>query len=1268
MARIYVSSTFSDLEAHRKEVCLALKRLGHEDVAMEYYVAEDKRPVDRCLEDVASCDVYVGIFAYRYGFVPIKNNPHGYSITEMEYRKALETHIPCLMFLMSEEAPWPKNKQDKGAAAQKIESFREEIINGERHMVNFFETADGLARQVNEAIVNWEKETGVQTKRQATDWDRYRQAVGDKHQWVRLQVIAGAGKHGGIAKIPLTDVFEPQLAAHGISPKDIPDEIREYQKIIYGSRHGEGEPDGKTPDSGLEPDWEDPMYGSNPEMVLDLLAKEPAQVILGGPGSGKTTILHYAMLRMCRRGTGASPLPLHLDNAPVPFLIELRKYVLHGAEDFIQYIIRNTKEFYDVTIDGESLVALLEEKKRALVFFDGLDEVFDPDQRISVINQFENFANRYPGACIIVTSRIAGYSGYELGLAGFSHYTLLPLTLNQIRNFTLQWYRYYTLEGTERTAQGLVQRITESPRLLDLAGNPLLLTMMAVIYKDRDLPNERWRLYKRCADTLLEDWEMGKGIKNIEFRSDVQIRTAQKAEILQRVARYMLGHGQENRELNAIAYAPLYTIVSDYLRKKYSLSQGIAEAVTIDILQHLMERTYVLAGIGERVFGFVHRTFMEYFAALDCQAQFNAKMSDFTWLTREIFGAHWQGGEWEEVLLLLIAMLQDQGTPIRDVVEYLRTQCRRPIPFNRAFAVRCLGETGSIEDLDYGRKLLEELASDISEHAPQFRKKESARFLEEGLKAFSALAPLVPVSHKLQKTIDALNRRKEATARMAAWQMGFALQPHKERLDYALKALNDKEEVIRRGAITAIEREWPGRADIGPIMAEIVRSDRLGRVRQAAMYAMQRSWSREPAILDAISRRIDMETGYTYVIKYIEYLAKNWGGNPRARDIAVNAVAQKTKAREDYDVNQVKNALISALGQGWSEDPEAFGFLQNMARHDPLFTIRLNALGAIVKGWECRSPVLSFLDTLVADERSPDTRGDIIAAIIENWNGDPQLLAFIKEKMKNDVEPAIRAMGMEFLSYAIWGRCVNYHSDTSKINEAKRILPVLYDLMMNDPDISIRERAIFYYSANQKLIIQTTGDRSESPRWMATLEQRAKNDSDIRIRLLAVKEIAEEIHLSSHRSFYKKYWDLRHRSFKLASILDPGQITRGNEFLTAQFDVLHKEASGNPDPEVRAIAIWAIAFGWHNEAELGFLKRCAVEDPAPQTRINSLLAMALVWRHKNKVRNFLIKRSTKDPEKENRNFIKLILQKPHNDIWDLRTFISQNNYYVPLLT
>jgi len=85
MAKVYVSSTFNDLKDCRARVNLALRKVGHEDVAVEYYVAGSERPVERCLADVAACDLYVGLFAWRYGYVPEEANPEGLSITEMEY-------------------------------------------------------------------------------------------------------------------------------------------------------------------------------------------------------------------------------------------------------------------------------------------------------------------------------------------------------------------------------------------------------------------------------------------------------------------------------------------------------------------------------------------------------------------------------------------------------------------------------------------------------------------------------------------------------------------------------------------------------------------------------------------------------------------------------------------------------------------------------------------------------------------------------------------------------------------------------------------------------------------------------------------------------------------------------------------------------------------------------------------------------------------------------------------------------------------------------
>jgi len=149
MAKVYVSSTYADLQECREQVRLVLRRMGHEDVAMEYYVSEDQRPVDKCLDDIAACDLYVGIFAWRYGWMPPAKNPEGYSITEMEYRQAVKSNKPCLIFLLSEDAPWPPKFIDKDRT--RIEQLRHDL-SAQHASGPHFQSRDDLGRLVAEAI------------------------------------------------------------------------------------------------------------------------------------------------------------------------------------------------------------------------------------------------------------------------------------------------------------------------------------------------------------------------------------------------------------------------------------------------------------------------------------------------------------------------------------------------------------------------------------------------------------------------------------------------------------------------------------------------------------------------------------------------------------------------------------------------------------------------------------------------------------------------------------------------------------------------------------------------------------------------------------------------------------------------------------------------------------------------------------------------------------------------------------------------------------
>ena len=88
MPSIYISSTYYDLIRHREVVAQSLRKMKQIVISMEHYTASDERPLDKCLADVAECDIYVGIFAFRYGFVPDRGNPNNLSITQLEYQQA----------------------------------------------------------------------------------------------------------------------------------------------------------------------------------------------------------------------------------------------------------------------------------------------------------------------------------------------------------------------------------------------------------------------------------------------------------------------------------------------------------------------------------------------------------------------------------------------------------------------------------------------------------------------------------------------------------------------------------------------------------------------------------------------------------------------------------------------------------------------------------------------------------------------------------------------------------------------------------------------------------------------------------------------------------------------------------------------------------------------------------------------------------------------------------------------------------------------------
>jgi len=144
--RVMVSSTITDLPAHREQVKEACLRLGMLPKMMEHQPPVDKDAIAFSLALVDEADIYVGVYAHRYGYVPKDGNPKQISVTEMEYDRAVERGIPRLIYIIHDEHPITVKDLEKGKSEKKLKTFLTRVKKD--NFANFFKSPEDLESKV----------------------------------------------------------------------------------------------------------------------------------------------------------------------------------------------------------------------------------------------------------------------------------------------------------------------------------------------------------------------------------------------------------------------------------------------------------------------------------------------------------------------------------------------------------------------------------------------------------------------------------------------------------------------------------------------------------------------------------------------------------------------------------------------------------------------------------------------------------------------------------------------------------------------------------------------------------------------------------------------------------------------------------------------------------------------------------------------------------------------------------------------------------------
>lgn len=380
----------------------------------------------------------------------------------------------------------------------------------------------------------------------------------------------------------------------------------------------------------------------HPVSALDAVAQERRLVILGDPGSGKSTFLNH--LCLCLAAHGIQPergwmkrLPCwpaeEEDILPVP--VALRDFANWLPEAPGPPRVRHLWHFILSRLKDQNLffaAKALEnalESGRAILLLDGLDESSSRTRRAFVRDAVAAFASRYPNSRIVLTCRILSYQDSRWQIPDFPAVKLAPLDDKKIDRFITAWYDDLAHSGTlcsgdegARLAARL-QAAVRRPDLRRMASNPLLLTVMTLVHTHKgELPEARAKLYEEAVDILLWRWEQiktGDAGEAPDVRA-LLARAGRKEMDLKRVLWHLAFEAQ--LRIGGSGESAATDIEENLLRKALAgLHPGNDLNWVEQILQAVKHRTGLLIERSPEVLAFPHRSFQEYLAGSFLAAQ-----------------------------------------------------------------------------------------------------------------------------------------------------------------------------------------------------------------------------------------------------------------------------------------------------------------------------------------------------------------------------------------------------------------------------------------------------------------------------------------------------------------------------------------------------------------------------------------------------------------------------------------------------------------------
>lgn len=808
----------------------------------------------------------------------------------------------------------------------------------------------------------------------------------------------------------------------------------------------------------------------------------------------------------------------------------------------------------------------------------------------------------------------------------------------QIDAFIQKWHGLaYEDTGLGKKKQQLLQRaVGDSAAIRQLAGNPLLLTMMAVLNRTQDLPRDRAELYEQCTRLLLHRWKIDVALSDAPLLTD-KLDFKDKRGLMLKVARAM--HSAEQG---------LAGNIIDEDRLEATLTEGLNEIQVAvparaarSLIEVLRDRNFMLCFVGAGKYAFVHRTFLEYFCAFEIRDRFEKERSLSKEELTSVIYAHWQDVSWHEVLCLLAGMIS--GKFVEEILIWLIAQPDASnTHYNLVLALRCLTELRNRGIRHETEQLIRIHAENLSVYQLPF---EASFWSAEAvaletvqrnvLKLIAAAWPDAETTKRWLKYVASAGGYW--TVRMAAIELLVDGWRHDTDLYRWLLAEARSGLRTAQHAIMAVLKGWPDREDIVPIIETILNTASDESTKGAAVAALARLRPDDPATYHRLTGYAQGGSEYYLSFIALRELASRYTGDPRTKALA--------RARALSETARVTHQSVQVLLEFWKDDADTVPSIFDMIDRQLSPASREVALVLLFERCRDHPMVIARAGATVRDAQYAQAREAALLLLVSELRHDPAVRDLLWNFSQPETVMPLRHIAMRSLAHwpdpaGVLARLIDIAEMDKSASTRSLALELLAErwgnhravkaLVQNSAApgklVSVRKSAIALYAAIDLPQAQACG----------FLKTVAMTDANVHVRAVALHTLAtmlpDDAEIDALLELFTRSKipkTLRLEALRILVLERP--------FHPNAIPMLIRVATNDKSPELRLPAMSELGRRCReNQAIVAVLKQVAARDPNRFIRSSALQELAQLWPVEDAVRRILQHASSEDASNETR--------------------------------